>query len=471
MNKQDVLSRLKEHFPDNLFEIKEQEQLLSDSWRVSRIDYVVYQKVKISIKDNPENNKLIEDEETILSPFCVILSTSESLSSHISLRYARQIIKRIISDSAFWLGVVLDKEINIFTTFENPSGSYSWKKCTLEKASSIIDYFKSHKFSEDQFRESLFDIIDNLKEDTKSQKSIIEILKENVKEVQFIQYGRNISIPLIDQFTIVSSIMKKLNIRPTKKLCRYTSASSLHRIISSQVESMCGLAVMNDKSEGFYLDTCISSSASYNIWTRPQYEVDEFNKAYITSLCDIGKSDDLTMWRLYGGEDGDGVCLEYDIDDNIIKNSTYLLLMPVMYGKNNNPIIQLFRLVNKIPIINGFQFVLSYKSIFRYFVKPDGFKIEEEYRLLLLRHNSINSKLNPPKWIFNPSYKIFHPIQELDLPSSIANKIKSPLILKRIILGPKCKEANVNKVQLRAWLNQIGMSGISVEESSITFYR
>ena len=42
MDKQYVLSQLLSFFGNENFEIKENEQLLSDSWRKSRIDYVVY---------------------------------------------------------------------------------------------------------------------------------------------------------------------------------------------------------------------------------------------------------------------------------------------------------------------------------------------------------------------------------------------------------------------------------------------
>ncbi len=220
------------------------------------------------------------------------------------------------------------------------------------------------------------------------------------------------------------------------------------------------------------MDACISPSTSHNIWTKPQHEIDEYNKAFITSLCDINKSDDLTMWRLYGGEDGDGVCLEYELDMDIIRKSKHLLLMPVQYGDHNNPIIDLFRVVSKLPAIMGFKFVLSFKNIFRYFVKPDDFDIEKEYRLLLVTQSVKNLVVDPPKWIFNEAYKIFHPIQELALPDAKGDKIlKSPLKLKKIILGPKCKETSVNRVQLKAWLNQKGKGNIDVEESSISFYR
>lgn len=60
MNKQDAISQLKTYFTNDLFEIKEQEQLLSDSWRKSRVDYAVYQRVKNTIHIHPDKDELIE---------------------------------------------------------------------------------------------------------------------------------------------------------------------------------------------------------------------------------------------------------------------------------------------------------------------------------------------------------------------------------------------------------------------------
>lgn len=361
------------------------------------------------------------------------------------------------------------EEIDIFSPTDGAQ-LFSWKKKSLNEIEAVIENYKSAEFSKQVFIDQANLILSLLKPESAREKIILEILSQKLPDLNFHAYGRTVSSDLRGQFSIVTKLLKKVGIKPSKKFCRYTSATSLHRIINNKQESMCGLAVMNDKSEVFYLDKCISPSSSTNIWTRPQREIDTYNNAFITSLCDCSKSDNLTMWRLYGGNDGDGVCLEYDIDADLLRNCDNFLLMPVLYGKANNPMIQLFRIIGRLPFIGGFQFVFSYKNILRYFVKPGEFDIEEEHRLVFIRDGSEKKYVSEPKWIFNTSYNIFHPIQELEWVSS-GKTIYSPLILRSIILGPKCNESKVNKVQLRAWLNQLGLSNISVKESTIDFYR
>lgn len=333
----------------------------------------------------------------------------------------------------------------------------------------MITEFTS-KLLDDSFKTKFIEKLDNVSKESERERIIAKALKELVSDFRFVRYGRTVSISFEEQFMLIKAILKAANIKPTKEFCRYTSSTSLHRTINGQKESMCGLAVMNDKSEGFYLDKCLFPKSASTLWSKTQKEVDDYNEVFITSLCNKEKSDDLTMWRLYGGEDGDGVCLEYDIDLDYMRKNKNFLLMPVFYGNTNNPIIQLFRFILKLPLVAGFQFILSYRNIFRYFVKPDGFKIEDEQRLLFIRNNTIASKVDKPKWIFNSSYRIFHPIQELAFQSS-GKEVHSPLILKKVILGPKCAESNINRVQLLSWFNSIGLTGVAVEDSAIKFYR
>lgn len=453
MTKTDILNQVIAIFPESEFDIVHNERLLSDSWKKPTIDIVVYKKSKEG-----------------LEPFAVIVSTSSGVSG-VNITYAKQIVKRVVIDSVFWLGIVINDEgdINVYS----PTGGsqlFSWKKKDFVEFEKNVREYQATRFDKVKFLEEANIILSSLKTESKREKIIVETLRDELPRLEFNVYGRTVSASLDGQFKIVVNLLKAFDVKSSKQFCRYTSAGSLHRIISNKKESMCGLAVMNDRSEGFFLDKCISPTTSTNIWTRPQREIDTYNEAFITSLCDCRKTDNLTMWRLYGGNDGDGVCLEYDIDKKLLRNCDNFLLMPVLYGKTNNPLIQLFRLLGKVPFISGFQFVFSYKNILRYFVKPEEFAIEEEHRLLFIRNAAPGNDACEPKWIFNADYNIFHPIQELECKPS-KKKIYSPLILKKIILGPKCKESKVNRVQLRTWLNQIGLKNIIIEESSIDFYR
>ena len=224
---------------------------------------------------------------------------------------------------------------------------------------------------------------------------------------------------------------------------------------------MCGLAGMNDKSEGFYLGHCLSPNSTFDISRKSKWVVDNYNKAFISSLCNEKKADDLTMWRLYGGDDGDGVCLIYELDMANIEKSKEFILSPVMYGNRNNIVVQLFRLILNLPFVGGYQFVIADRDVWAYFVKPADFSIEEEYRLLYIGGGQ--NTTGKTKWIYNSGVGIVHPVVEFTLNDY-------PLKLKKIILGPKCRESGVNRVQLQSWLKSMKRA-IEVVESDIKIYR
>lgn len=463
----------------------ENEQLIANSWKKSTVDYAVYSKKENDLVREPDDNALFHSTKNILAPFGIIVCTSSSVKDGINLRYAKRMVERVVKDSAFWFGLVIDKDFHVYyVSEEKEPNTLSWSKMNFDSFHQLVEYFMNKLLDVNEFRTVLQETLRSISPASKREEIILNVIQSEIPTIPLAQYGRTVTTYLDIQFKLISDIMKKLDILPLTEFCRYTSSTSLYRILNNKKETMCGLAVMNDKSEGFYLDKCISPSSSYNIWTLPQNEIDEYNNAFITSLCHIRKTDDLTMWRLYGGDDGDGVCLEYDVDMDLLRKSNQLHLMPVQYGERNNLIIQLFRFVAKLPFIMGFQFVLSYKNLFRYFVKPEGFEIEQEYRLLLIKDNMIPISENKNKdkdkqdknkeglkWIFNETYKIFHPLQELDFSTATDKELRSPLILRKIILGPKNKESKVNKVQLRCWLNQLNLPNIIVEESKINFYR
>lgn len=475
MNRSERLALILEIFNNGAYIIKKNEQLLSDSWRKSTVDYVIYEEKENDLEkadEDQENTLLPLDKKKILVPFGIIQKGYSNSMDVMNVTYAKRIVTRVVQDSAFWFGLVVDEDLSLYISDEKPIGKFSWKKPSLDELKEYVTDIRKRKLNTEEFRTAFESTLNAVKSSTQNEALIIDILKHLTPTIEFIQFGRTVTTYKDTQFQIIRDILSHLDSKKTNEFCRYTSSNSLHRIIKDNKESMCGLAVMNDKSEGFFLDQCISPVTSSNIWTRPQQEINEYNNAFITSLCSQNKSDDLTMWRLYGGKDGDGVCLIYEIDDDMVISSPNFIFLPISYGGKNNPIIQLFKLIKRLPLIYSFQFVLSYRNIFRYFVKPEQFKVEEEFRLLLIRDNKIKSKLDDPKWIFNSTYNIFHPIQELESSSSNKeNKLKSPLKLKSIILGPKCTEAKVNKVQLRCWLNQLGLNNVEVRESDIDFYR
>ncbi len=451
MNKNELLNSILGLMEELGFTIEHNEQLLSDTWRRSTVNFSFYREI--------DGRK---------EPFAFVVMTSDT--ENVNTSYAKRIVSHVIEESAFWFGIVISREIHLYSTVNTDTPNFSWKTVDLERINVVSILFDSMRPTPHELLDDLIVVLNDQKGLTESEKTICSTLFSEAAELIFLPYGRTVSIPMDQQFKFVSSVLEAMGVKGVKEVCRYTSASSLHRIIKDNRESMCGLAVMNDKTEGLFFDKCLTPAVSINLWRRPQREIDDYNNVFITSLCRIEKADDLTMWRLYGGQDGDGVCMVYEVDDTNIFMRRNFFLLPVFYGGKNNPILAIFKFLQKLPPICGFRFVLSYRNIFRYFVKPDNFSIEDEQRLLFKRDDTIRTKIDNPKWIFNPSYKIFHPIQELELKSS-GKEVYSPLVLRKIILGPKCAESNINRVQLISWLKSIGRPGVSVEESSIKFYR
>lgn len=317
------------------------------------------------------------------------------------------------------------------------------------------------------YKQELINNLDNYSSDSNVENNVKEAIVEwleSVNQDDLEQVNRMVTVSLENQFEFLRHLFKTLKFKPLFKFCRYTTIEGLKRILLDQQESMCGLAGMNDKSEGFFLDKCLTN-ASYNLYRKPQALINRFNEVFIMSLCDESKKDDLTMWRLYGN-DGKGCCLIYEPDVDALRKSTEFILLPVTYGNAGNPIVLLFKILSKLPYINGLRFGMSYKYIWQYFVKPQDFKIENEYRLLYVPQNNNSSN---SKWILNSNYSIFHPIQIFQSPLN-DGKSNFPMRLKEVILGPKCQESLINKVQIKSLIvNYQYPPDISL--SKIDFYR
>lgn len=424
--------------------------MLSEKWKKNDADLAI-----INRKDPTHQN------------FAVLVSTSKSEKCKIDSTYAKKIVKRMVEEYDFWVGLVWDT--GTLWEFDPTRKGTEWQKISVHDIVCILNTFIESHVS-DNFIENTIESLQKLKI-TQYEKKIIEPLSTWLQELDkryLFQQNRTISVHIVEQFKLLTLILKNYNIRKTYNFCRYTSITSLKRILLEQHESMCGLAGMNDKSEGFFLDKCLTGN-SFNLSTKPQYVVDQYNEIFILSLCDVAKSDDLTMWRLYGS-DCKGVCLHYDVNLEEIRKSQEFFLMPVCYGDADNPLVTLFKILNRLPYILGCKFGLTHKYIWRYFVKPKDFEVEEEYRLLYLPNDKSKSTL---KWIYNDGYGIFHPLREFDSPLTKKSS-QFPLQLKKVILGPKCSEAPINKVQLKSYIGNspnFKSSTLDIIFSKIDFYR
>ena len=228
-----------------------------------------------------------------------------------------------------------------------------------------------------------------------------------------------------------------------ERLCRFTTMNSIFRTCNERTQSMCSIVCMNDKSETDYVAQKFEPTV--------QSDSDEINGCYIMSCCDIDSKDNFTMWRLYG-DDAKGVCIEYQIKDL----PSDFFLAPISYAKDANqthPELDFIKNLRYIKI-NGKNLRLNRLSIWQHFFKPYEYRDEKEIRLLFNKKcmipedDSYGAANNPPFkriWIYNGDYGIISPIVTFSVEET---KSYFPLLIDRITIGPKVKEANVNVEQL-----------------------
>ena len=216
-----------------------------------------------------------------------------------------------------------------------------------------------------------------------------------------------------------------------KHVCRYSSLNSLFLTMRDGCHAMCSITCMNDKGELSYADKYVSYGA-YSISTQT---IVENNNCFILSCCKQDMVDNLKMWRLYGNE-GRGVCLEYDVDISKIDNKDFFY-GPVSYGrgKNDHPKLNFIRNLRHWKK-NGWGFELKRWYIWKHFFKSYLFKDEEEVRLLFI--NIEESKENV-EWIMDSTNNIASRICKFLITDN-----RFPMILTKAIIGPKCHEQGSN---------------------------
>ena len=220
-----------------------------------------------------------------------------------------------------------------------------------------------------------------------------------------------------------------LNDKIPTKLCRFTTRHNLFLLLKDGKQNMCSIVCMNDKSEETYADKKIGCDDS---WDKVHLEN---NNCFILSMMPQEKSDDLTMWRLYG-DDAKGVCLNYEIKDKQrgrkLKGDFYVSC--VSYGESVMTHRELDFLCGVGLInLNHWQFQFKRWHIWKHFFKSFRFKDEKEVRLLYL---SDGKKKEEKQWIENNesgivSKMLLFPMIPIDT---------FPLTLTNVIVGPKAPE-------------------------------
>ena len=243
-----------------------------------------------------------------------------------------------------------------------------------------------------------------------------------------------------------------------KRMCRYTSLSSLFRSLSERKQSMCGVACMNDKSESDYAFSVLESSAEHsNVVQRlkARSASNSTQASFILSGSRMSNKDDLNMWRLYG-DNSQGVCLWYDVDADNLRD---FRLSRVSYGKQGRH-AELIYLSNKLGKgLCGRNFEIRNLHSWMLFFKPMEYAVEDEVRLLFQIDDISQLESYGGKWILNEENGIIAPIIRISI---LETDNHFPLILSRVVLGPNLRERDVNKIQL---LNMIKQSGIKVSEN------
>jgi len=233
-----------------------------------------------------------------------------------------------------------------------------------------------------------------------------------------------------DEFFKILLLQKKADV-DYGHVCRYTTLKSLFLAMNSGNNVMCSITCMNDKGETSYADKYVG----YGAFANSANSVRENNDCFILSCCKEGMEDNLTMWRLYGN-DGKGVCLEYEVDLSKVDNKEFFFA-PVSYGKqmNEHPVLDFIKKIRHWKD-NGWCFELKRWYIWKHFFKSHLFKEENEVRLLYIWTEKSPDKV---EWIMDASNNIASRICLFPIACG-----RLPLKLTKAIVGPKCPEQASN---------------------------
>lgn len=241
---------------------------------------------------------------------------------------------------------------------------------------------------------------------------------------------------------------KSLEEKIGKTIYRYTSLETLFIMLNKGTYRMNGIVGMNDKSEIDYFD-----KKSLKIGST----VKELNDTFLSSCTSL--EDDLTMWRLYG-DDGKGVCLEFEILPLRDRLDNFILA-PVNYAEDRKH-HKALKMLKKLSEAN-MRFTELYK--WKHFFKPYDYYVEKEIRLMFFDNGRYDNGVINRDWIKTWSHSIINPIVDFKLKST-----GFPIQLKRIILGPKMHESDINKSQIDYLLSLRGYDA-KTDISKIKNYR
>ena len=409
-------------------------------------------------------------------PLAVIEVKTKISSNKNRLAIGFDQVRSALSITNARFGVVTDNEIYYFY---DKSSKEDFKIASYNEIIVFINQRVVPEFNQDDFQ-GIGDIFRNTAKTFLSDNlGLKELLEKNsfVRKVIFDTSSnvfcfdhKNFSKSLFED-RIFSQLVGEFH---DTKICRYCSFDAIFSTIDYLTFRLNGIVGMNDKTEINYVDTYIEN-VEKPISSLHHNTVSAINRRYITSCSQIKNKDDLTLWRLYG-EDAKGSCLIFKVNHDKVTDK--VLLRKVKYAGMNGNLPELDFIKQVVKLVEqkyGFNFMFKKLGVWKHFFKPYEYSMEEEVRLLIIDSENTPSRTG---WVKTYSHSILNPYIDFEL-----NNPDFPLELIEIILGPKCPEQEINKMQLeemirrkKSYINldiskKTDISKLKVELSEINHYR
>ena len=326
----------------------------------------------------------------------------------------------------------------------------------VEKINGIASYSVGTLPNDDYLGEIKARLIENLDGVSKKDSLIKFANSLNIDDIEIEEGGIYLTDAKETEFFkyLLSPVEKK-------ELWRYTTKNSLFLTLTSKNQNMLSLNCMNDISEIDYADKYIDRKTCFL-----RNAINEANKVFILSCCDDTKSDDLMMWRLYA-EDGEGISLCYNLD-SVIDNK-YFYLAYICYGKqNSHPELDYLKGMMKLSLPPHFRF--RKWNVWKHFFKPYEFNYEKEIRLIYYEQDKTFP--DNTRWIVDNKSGIASPMKLFSLEKKTKRTPSFPLSLSKVLIGPKSKEAEVNRVQFSKMFSEAKIADShEISISKIDIYR
>lgn len=238
-------------------------------------------------------------------------------------------------------------------------------------------------------------------------------------------------------------------------LFRYSTLDAIFSTIKHFTYRLNGIQGMNDQKEGLFLfEELFKNNQNFN---------DRINDIFISS-CST-KSDNLTMWRLYG-DNSKGAAITLELTDDYKKKPFYI---KKLYYKNFDRIKSKIQLLNAQINELGYDLESRMFSLFPFFIKSNHYDVEAEVRILYDKSLNGDNTTTKCEWGISEPYKIIRPYVDIKIfkeHNQEYNEI-SPFRIKEIILGPNCPFSQRNIEQIKYYLTVNGLNDIVVRASKI----